>query len=43
MKKYYEENREKHIAAVKRCQQRKKEEFERLLNMVNEMGLLIQK
>ena len=43
MKKYYEENREKHIAAVRRCQQRKKEEYERLLNMVNEMGLLIQK
>jgi hypothetical protein len=40
MKKYYEANREKHIEAVRRCQQRKKEEFERLKRLVDGLGLV---
>ena len=37
---YYQNNREKHIEAVKRCQQRKKDEHDRLLNLVNGLGLV---
>ena len=36
---YYQNNREKHIEAVKRCQQRKKDEYDRLINLVNGLGL----
>ena len=36
---YYHNNREKHLEAVKRCQQRKKDEYDRLINLVNGLGL----